>query len=159
MKYIAIFDLPKGYEMGCACGKMINQEKRHINLYCVEGICRESEEMAIKALEQEPCEDAVSRKVLLKIYEDRFIELQKMKHLKDFKGANDIQLGVNYCINILKELPPVHHSTPNQKTGHWIEKYHEVFKHYCDKCGTGSDLRTNFCSNCGAKMKGKSEEV
>lgn len=28
--------------------------KRHIDLYCVEGICREAEEMAIKALEQEP---------------------------------------------------------------------------------------------------------
>jgi len=28
--------------------------KRHIELYCVEGICREAEEMAIKALEQEP---------------------------------------------------------------------------------------------------------
>lgn len=28
--------------------------KRHIKLYCVEGTCREAEEMAIKALEQEP---------------------------------------------------------------------------------------------------------
>ena len=38
------------------------------------------------------------------------------------------------------------------KTGHWIEKYHEVFKYYCDKCGTGSDLRTNYCPNCGCRM-------
>lgn len=28
--------------------------KRHIDLYCVTGICREAEEMAIQALEQEP---------------------------------------------------------------------------------------------------------
>ena len=28
MKYIAIFDLPEGYKMGCACGKMISAEKR-----------------------------------------------------------------------------------------------------------------------------------
>ena len=28
--------------------------KRHIELYCVDGICREAEELAIKALEQEP---------------------------------------------------------------------------------------------------------
>lgn len=28
--------------------------KRHIDLYCVEGICREAEEIAIKVLEQEP---------------------------------------------------------------------------------------------------------
>lgn len=26
MKYIAIFDLPEGYKIGCACGKMINPE-------------------------------------------------------------------------------------------------------------------------------------
>lgn len=51
--------------------------------------------------------DSVSRKELLKIYEDRFWELQKLKHLKDNKGAEDRQMGVNYCINILKEFPPV----------------------------------------------------
>ena len=38
---------------------MTNEEaiayfKRHIDLYCVTGICREAEEMAIQALEQEP---------------------------------------------------------------------------------------------------------
>lgn len=51
--------------------------------------------------------DCISRKELLKIYENRFIELQKLKHLKDNKGAEDRQMGVNYCINILKEMPPV----------------------------------------------------
>ena len=39
--------------------KLTNKEaiayfKRHLDLYCVEGISREAEEMAIKALEQEP---------------------------------------------------------------------------------------------------------
>lgn len=61
----------------------------------------------LKMLQAEPCKDAVSRAELLKIYEDRFTELQKLKHLKDNKGAEDRQMGVNYCINILKELPPV----------------------------------------------------
>ena len=31
--------------------------KRHIDLYCVTGICREAEEMAIKALEQEKADE------------------------------------------------------------------------------------------------------
>lgn len=53
-----------------------------------------------KALEKEPCEDAVSRANLLKKFEDRFIELQKAHQ-------TDIQLGVNWCINTLKEEPPV----------------------------------------------------
>lgn len=30
MKYIAVFDLPEGYKMGCACGKMINPEGKEI---------------------------------------------------------------------------------------------------------------------------------
>ena len=30
MKYIAIFDLPEGYKMGCALGKMINPEGKEI---------------------------------------------------------------------------------------------------------------------------------
>lgn len=75
--------------------------------------------MAIEALEQEPCTDAISRKALLKIYEDRFLELQKMKHLKDNKGAEDRQMGVNYCINILKEMPPV---ALAEKVGRWRYK-------------------------------------
>lgn len=59
--------------------------------------------------------DCISRQELLKIYEDRFSELQKLKHLKDNKGAEDRQMGVNYCINILKELPP---ATPQEPR--WI---------------------------------------
>jgi hypothetical protein len=54
----------------------------------------------IKMLQAEPCEDAVSRAELLKIYEDRFIELQKA-HQKEK------QLGANWCINTLKDMPPV----------------------------------------------------
>jgi hypothetical protein len=38
--------------------------KRHIDLYCVDGISREAEEMAIKALEQQPCDDCVDRKAV-----------------------------------------------------------------------------------------------
>jgi hypothetical protein len=57
-------------------------------------------EMAIKVLEQQPSDDCVSRADLLKIYENRFIELQKAHQ-------TDKQLGVNWCINTLNDLPPV----------------------------------------------------
>lgn len=36
MKYIAIFDIPKGYKMGCACGKMISAEARAKEVYTEE---------------------------------------------------------------------------------------------------------------------------
>jgi hypothetical protein len=64
--------------------------------------------------EEAPAIECVERERLLKIYEDRFFELQKLKHLKENKGAEDRQLGVNYCINILREMPTV---TPRQKMG------------------------------------------
>lgn len=102
--------------------------------------------MAIKALEQEPCEDAVSRANLLKQFEDRFIELQKA-HRKD------LQFGINWCINTLLDAPAV---TP-VKTGQWVfvDKAHEHA--YCSECGYGNvDLFNgrphNYCPNCGAKM-------
>jgi hypothetical protein len=75
-------------------------------------------------LQAEPCEDAVSRADLLKIYEDGFVELQKIKHLKDNKGANDRQLGVNWCINTLKDMPPV---KPTQR---WIPVSERLPKPY-----------------------------
>lgn len=112
----------------------------------------------IEALAQEPCEDAVSRKKLLKIYEDRFTELQKLKHLKDNKGAEDRQMGVNYCINILKELPP---ATPIRPKGYWI---YDNFNWRCSECnetpktmgyvGTADFMTEHFkfCNHCGARM-------
>jgi hypothetical protein len=97
--------------------------------------------------------DAVSRKELLKIYEYRFSELQKLKHLKDNKGAEDRQMGVNYCINILKELPPV---TPIRPKGHWIDHSDEGYVE-CPKCGSATNCDSNindlhFCFSCGAEM-------
>lgn len=58
-------------------------------------------------LEQQQSDDCVSRRDTLKKFEDRFIELQKAHQM-------DKQLGINWCINTLKEMPPV---TPAQK---WI---------------------------------------
>ena len=108
--------------------------------------------MAVKTIEQEPCEDAVSRANLLKQFEDRFIELQKA-HRKD------LQFGINWCINTLLDAPAV---IP-VKTGQWvfIDKAHEHA--YCSECGYGNvDLFNgrphNYCPNCGAKMEEEENE-
>lgn len=129
----------------------------------------------LKILQEEPCKDAVSRAELLKIYEDRFTELQKLKHLKDNKGAEDRQMGVNYCINILKELPPV---TPTRKKekcefcelgkplaiGKTNDQgiaihYPNILNAYgYDIHGFGSNgisVKINYCPICGAEMKSK----
>ena len=113
--------------------------------------------------EQKHCEDAVSREDLLKKFEDRFIELQKVHR-------TDEQLGVNWCINTLKDEPPV---TPKGvtvtdfadkcrecgrlKKGKWIIIDDcEKFIAKCSECGQVEDSRMiskyTYC-HCGAKME------
>lgn len=107
--------------------------------------------------------DCVEKERLLKIYENRFFELQKLKQLKENKGAEDRQLGVNYCINILREMPIV---TPQPKMGHWIEVTNGRGGHECDLCHeyapsyqNGDEYLSKHCPNCGAKMQAESEKL
>lgn len=98
-------------------------------------------DMAIKALEQQPCDDCISRKAVRQLicknndkygYSDRFHEF------------------VEQCL----QLPSV---TPQPKTGHWITT--RTFMHdgeyYCDKCKSDSpnNEKWDYCPNCGAKME------
>ena len=102
--------------------------------------CGEVEEI-IKALEKEPCEDAISRKLMLAIAGDSCLDLDNYEDTKAF------------CDEI-KELPFVVHT---QKTGRWIftDKTYEYGR--CSECGYGIvDLFNgrphNYCPNCGSFM-------
>jgi hypothetical protein len=116
--------------------------------------------------------DAVSRKELLKKYEDKFFELQKLKHLKNNKGAEYRQLGINYCINILKELPPV---TPQEPMLNKLKEQDEpkAVRYEGDGYADGAmvydmalcpncehvfeedseNWECDFCPNCGQKLR------
>lgn len=99
-----------------------------------------------KILEREPCEDAVSRKVVLDMMQMRM-------------GAKELYKAVY-------DLPSV---TPARKKGKWIDTdatilnrqgylVHEVI---CSECNSISYFRTmgnkyigaNYCPNCGTKME------
>lgn len=100
-------------------------------------------EMAIKALEQESCEDAISRQVAINSIWD---------------GTN-MDIYTSEVKESLEALPPV---TPKPKTGHW--KYRDLgnARHlYCSECKLASLTEYDFCPNCGAKMieLQESEEV
>ena len=89
--------------------------------------------MAKKALEQEPCEDAISRQSML-------------DYLKYLHGEMPEE-------EFIKELPSV---TPARKTGHWIYHSDEGFVE-CSNCGSATNCDGNiadlhFCFSCGAKM-------
>ena len=95
----------------------------------------EALDMAIEALKQEPCEDAISREEVLKCF-----------------TINNTKADV---WNNIKILPSV---TPKEKVGYWINGDEK-----CPCCGKSkfedldadiwADWRPNFCPNCGARME------
>lgn len=96
-------------------------------------------EQAIESLEQEPCEDAISRQALIEkatSWNKHFTDSERCVSLTDIQNA-----------------PPVN---PEPKTGHWINPTtmqcmkEQVF-YYCSVCGKYADAN-KFCPNCGAKM-------
>ena len=99
----------------------------------------------IEALEQEPCEDAVSRQAV--IDEIEFFQINP-QHF-DFVGL----------IDNIKGMPSVN----PQKIGHWVQygnSWEDKFK--CSECGKeqpkilcGERIIghwSDYCPNCGAKM-------
>ena len=102
----------------------------------------------IEALEQQPCEDCISRKATV----------ERLCKVADFMNEKREGLGSPYIMSALfiqdnkDEFPSV---TPKEKTGHWIRQtddYHDYYE--CEHCGiaVGLDDIKNYCPNCGAKM-------
>ena len=100
---------------------------------------------AIEELEQEPCEDAISRQEV--IDEIEFFQINP-QHF-DFVSL----------IDNIKDLPSVR---PQEKTGHWIEVIDEIdslgnktWHHKCSICGNEDSGWGNYkyCPQCGAKMQ------
>jgi hypothetical protein len=97
--------------------------------------------MSIEALEQEPCEDCISRQVVMNALCDG-CELFK----------NGEQTCHSKCeeYHFLATLPSV---TPQPKIGHWIKEWNiDHFEQVCSECGCGEHFKSNYCPNCGAKM-------
>ena len=88
----------------------------------------------IKALEQEPCDDAISRQEAIKQC-----------------GFGMTNLLIADC---LRKLPPV---TPQPKTGHWIANKAKNYPGWvhCSECGEDwtHDGRPPYCPACGARMR------
>lgn len=96
-----------------------------------------------KALEQEPCEDAVSREAVL----------NGLASIAKAKAKSDAQKALMGRVMFFTEqLPPV---TPKQKTGKWIITSF-TDRYICSECGHNLITQykpDNYCSYCGAKME------
>ena len=98
-------------------------------------------DMAITALEQQPCEDAISRQAAIGIIQN---------WLNFDTGYSYGEKNVMKCaINELMDLPSVRVA---EKTGRWIEDEYEM-KVWCSKCGEEHEECSKYCPNCGAKME------
>lgn len=107
-------------------------------------------DVAIQALEQEPCEDAISREAA----KDLMRSLPRWCVRSEDEEYTNVGLLYDHVMFGLDNLQSV---TP--KTGHWIEgKYRDDDIRYndssykCDKCGRIVDFKENYCPNCGARM-------
>ena len=108
----------------------------------------------IKALEQEPCEDAIDR-------------AEAMTEIMMFAGnvksdEEDVYIKVSDAVQLLRELPPANPQEP--KTGHWREdidknRRWDRVRFYCSECGNWQTYgKTHYCPNCGAKMESEDKE-
>ena len=84
------------------------------------------------------------------------VALAKMRSDYDF----DYNAIIDKCINRIMQLPIYRQE---QKVGKWIEHptAHRDFNLWvCSECGNEIDghNRSNYCSNCGARMEGADNE-
>jgi len=125
---------------------------------CVyEDETEEAKFMAIKALEQEPCEDAVSRQA----------ELDGLASIAKAKAKSDAQKSLmGRVMFFVEQLPPV---TPQPKMGHWIKIQktqkgcHDctiiTYEYHCSECDSiNVSPYKKYCPNCGCAMEGRAEE-
>lgn len=120
--------------------------------------------MAIEALEQQPCEDCISRKAVndfIRSLSKWYVKSEDGKFINYGLLYDDVMFGID-------QLPS---TTPKEKTGKWIDEADREYAHFgqhiykCSECGKRAEyfvggtgvwwdrIKPNFCPNCGAKME------
>jgi hypothetical protein len=98
---------------------------------------------AIKVLEQEPCEDAISREDAM------FLILHYGNEIRH-EAMDDIKAS-------MIKLPSVTHARPK---GHWIREFNDIegeVRFTCSNCRKHQLFETDFCYHCGSDNR-KEEE-
>ena len=123
----------------------------------------EAVKMAIKALEQEPCEDAISRQAVLDKLK-RLIEVERLQGTDDM-GYGRERVSAYECMMAEIESECLYPSVcQTRPKGKWIkagtggDAYNMYYLYKCSNCGKLKEEPTSdFCPNCGADMRAESE--
>lgn len=119
------------------CDNHLKNCPKNSNEYIATLIEKSFYDMAIKALEQEECEDAVSRQSVNEI-------------INDIRDCISVE-GYWAILERMKKLPSVN----SQNIGHWIiEKWNNKEHYSCSSCQHVVDYEPcyHYCPYCGAKM-------
>lgn len=125
----------------------------------------EALDLAIKALDQEPCEDAISRKALFDMCKKEIDHISK--NWQNYHSPSEAKSGFAYIATNIYDLPPVN---PQPKIGHWIladeqnkeDVDNDNYRFICSECQC-SDVHAKctkvpYCWNCGARMIEKEDD-
>jgi len=101
---------------------------------------------AIEALQQEPCEEYISRNAIIEY-------LQRILSASDInsKYNEGFASGLEFCISNLTTMPSVQ---PKQKTGHWIPVSESLPKEYGEYICTMSNGDVQECGFVPSGEKG-----
>ena len=102
--------------------------------------------VAIEALEQQPCEDCISRQAAIEAMGE-----QPLNWTDTPEEIAEEMMWEDH-IKALKELPSV---TPARARGKWMTEHNKGYVQ-CSNCHTRVPFckRSNFCPDCGAEMGG-----
>lgn len=93
-----------------------------------------------RLLEQQPCDDAISREDTLKAI-IKNLGIRSKEYLLEAEKA---------VYKTVENMPPV---TPQQKVGHWIDReIYDADRWKCSECGRTEQYKENYCPNCGCRM-------
>lgn len=143
--------LCKRYDDASGYSRSHNEAIRTADAGRCEECAKEHRQLAewlkeLKALrEQEPCEDCISRQAAKKII------------FEEFEGwpTDEEVVRLKRLTRQFDELPSV---TPARARGEWMMQgdiNHKLYGwYYCSVCGAYIGVKTNFCSECSADMRG-----
>lgn len=80
-------------------------------------------------------------------------------HLIDANDKKNQLYVSQEVLDCMQRIPPIDPESLRPQ-GEWIYKKYEdedIWLYYCSECDTPNANKRNYCSNCGAKMKGETK--